>query len=102
MPIRSSQGSQKVRAGVQPRPAFAEKVGRLKAPSLLGSSNRPTSSNLTAHTRPRTLAHIRVRARPCVCILVRQVRRLDSELILCGFFRPTSWREVGRMKGGWA
>lgn len=100
--IRSDQGSQKVREVVQPRPTCAEKVRRLKAAPLLGLSNRPTSSNHTARTRARAPAHIRARARPCVCIQVRQVRRLDSELILRRFFRPTFRNMVGRMNGGWA
>lgn len=100
--IRSNQGSQQVIGVVQPRPTFAEKVRRLQAAPLLGLSNRPTSSNLTPHTRPRTPAYMRARARPCVCILGRQVRRLDSGLIVRVFLRPTSPQKVRRMKGGWS
>ena len=99
--IRFNQGSQKVHEVVQPRLTFAEKVRRMKAAPLLGLSNRLTSSNLTAHTHMRTPAHIRARARPCMCFQVRQVRRLDSWLIYNSFFRPTFATWVGRMTGGW-
>jgi hypothetical protein len=99
--VRFNQGSQKVVEAVQPRPTCAEKVRRLEAAPLLGSSNRLTSSNLTAHTHAHTRAYTRAHARLCALIQVRQVRRLDSNLILMAFFRPTFQQQVRRISGGW-
>ena len=81
------------------RPTCAEKVRRMKAAPLLGLSNRPTLSNHHAHPRARTPAHIRARARPCVCIWVRQVRRLDSGLIQQGKNRPAFLNWLDGLKG---
>lgn len=88
-PFRFNQGSQKVKGGVQRvaiRPTCAEKVGRLEHALPLGLSNRPTSSNLTAHTHPRICAY--TYARPPV--RARKLRNLGWEVgqyyVLIKFF----------------
>lgn len=101
---RSNQRWQKVEEGVQRvtlRPTCAEKVRRLEATPLLGLSNLLTSSNLAARRQARAPAYMHMRARACVCIPVRWVRRLDSRLIVLNIFRPTSANEVRQTKGGW-
>ena len=98
MCIRSDQRSQQVREGVQPRPTFAEKVGRIIGNEIKHLSNLLTSSNqprTPAYTHPRIYAH--AHASVCV-ILVRQVRRLDSKMIYNSFFRLTSVQPRNR---GW-
>lgn len=91
MMSRFNQGSQQAHGvDVQPRPTFAEKVIRLKPAPLLGSSNRPTSYNLTVRRQARTPAYTYTRAPVCVRNLVIQVRRLYSSLFCMAFFRPTT------------
>lgn len=74
------------------------KVGRLQPAWLSHPSNRPTSSNLTAHTRAREAgAHVRVSPAwlylfiPAVFgFWLDEVRRLDGFSNGAGFGRPTS------------
>lgn len=95
MSMRFNQGSRMLsEVAVQPRPTYAEKVGRLQAPCLLASPNLLTSSNLNARTRARTRVYTRAHARASVRIQVRWVRRLDSNLIQLIFFRPTKKRRL--------
>lgn len=68
--FRFNQGSQKVMEDVQRvtfRPTSAEKVRRLERPLSVALSNLLTSSNLAAHTHPRTHAHTYARPRMCMC-----------------------------------
>lgn len=74
------------------------KVGRLKPARLSHPSNRPTSSNLTAHTRARE-AGARAHVSPAWLYLfipavfgfwLDEVRRLDGFSNGAGFGRPTS------------
>lgn len=73
------------------------KVGRLQPAWLSHPSNRPTSSNLTAHTRAREAgAHVRVSPAwlylfiPAVFgFWLDEVRRLDGFSNGAGFGRPT-------------
>lgn len=74
------------------------KVGRLQPALLSHPSNRPTSSNLTAHTRARE-ACPRVHVSPAWLYLfipavfvfwLDEVRRLDGLSNGAGFGRPTS------------
>ena len=57
-----------------------EKVGRLEPAWIKGSSNRPTSSNLSAHTPARGApACARIRARKCNYLMrLDEVGRLDG------------------------
>lgn len=81
-----------------------DKVGRLQATSAVHPSNRPTSSNLTAHTRPPA----RIYATPVMLInttkslkITKQVGRLDG--IRCGAVcsRPTSTSNLFLRVVGW-
>lgn len=74
------------------------KVGRLQPAWLSHPSNRPTSSNLTAHTRARE-AGARAHVSPARLYLfipavfgfwLDEVRRLDGFSNGAGFGRPTS------------
>lgn len=103
MSIRSDQGALGVREVVQPRPSSRKRLDGCKhrrywvCPTV---QPRPTSS---AHTPAHVGAHMYARTRaPVHLILVRHVRRLDSELISKAFFRPTSIGKVGQWRGGWA
>lgn len=89
MIIRFNQRSQQLREDVQPRPTLAEKVRRILSNKIMQLSNLLTSPNL-----PRPPAHMHPRIYACACasvcvFLLRQVRRLDSEMIINSFFRLT-------------